>query len=426
MLGIFSMEPVRFPEGFLWGSATAGHQIEGDNVNSSCWHKELREHCPEPSGKACNFLKLWQRDLAMLSDLKHQVFRMSIEWSRIEPAEGLRNENALKYYLSVFEELKKRNIKLCLTLHHFSHPQWFEEKGEFSRRENLGYFLKHVEYLAPIVAPYVDFWNIFNEFNNFDDPKLYDRKANMLVAHAKAFAIIRNVSAAPVSSAHAMTPYQPQHPDDAFDITMARIKNWAVNDFFYHAIRTGEILFPYRKGEMIEGLKDSCDFWSINYYTRHFVSARDEKGEAQRYKSCQIRPIEQPFYLEEFYPQGFTDGLCALKDRPIYITENGFCCKDDRLRILYLGRNLQALSEAMERGCDIRGYFYWSLMDNYEWWSFVPRFGMVGVDFQTFERTLKPSAQFFREIIENNGFDRELMLKYLPEFKDWQIFPVQD
>ena len=360
----------------------------------------------------------------MLSDLKHQVFRMSIEWSRIEPEEGKHDLDALNYYLAVFEDLKKRNIKLCLTLHHFSHPQWFEKKGEFSRRENLDYFYRHAEYLIPKVAPYVDFWNIFNEFNNFDTMSLYDRKANMLVAHAKVFSMIRSCSAAPVSTAHAMTPYQPARPDDPFDITMARIKNWAVNDFFYHAIRTGEILFPYREGEHIDGLKDSCDFWSINYYTRHFVSARDAEGNAPRYKSHQIRPIDQQFYLEEFYPQGFVDGLCALQDRPIYITENGFCCNDDRLRILYLARNLQALSEAIDRGCDIRGYLYWSLMDNYEWWSFIPRFGMVGVDFNTFERTPKDTAFFFREIIERNGFDRDLVLKYLPEFKDWKIFPV--
>ena len=424
MLGLFSMEPVEFPAGFLWGAATAGHRIEGDNFCSSNWHKEIREHYPTPSGKACNFLEKWPQDLAMLSELKHQVFRMSMEWSRIEPVEGRYDENAMKYYLAIFEELKRRNIKLCLTLHHFSHPQWFEEKGEFFRRENLDYFLRYLEYLVPQIAPYVDFWLIFNEINNFDAMTLYDRKANMLIAHARAAAVVRTVSNAPVSTAHAMTPYQPKCPEDEFDITMARIKNWTVNDFFYHAIRTGEILFPYRNAEFIEGLKGSCDFWAINYYTRHFVSARDAKGNAKRYKSHRIRPVNREFYLEEFYQQGLVDGLCTLRDRPVFMTENGFCCDDDRLRILYLGRYLQALSEAIERGCDVRGYLYWSLLDNYEWNSFIPRFGIVSVDFHTFERKLKPSALFFREIIERNGFDRNLVLKYLPEFKNWQIYPI--
>ena len=420
MLGIFSMkERITFPDGFDWGSATAGHQIEGDNIHSSSWHREQEELFREPSGKACNFWNLWEEDFGLLSELGHRMFRMSIEWSRIEPEEGRHDDEALRRYLQMFETLKKRNIKLCLTLHHFSHPQWFEEKGEFRKRENADLFLRHLEFLIPKIAPYVDLWNIFNEFNNGDSPDLYDRKANCLAAHARAAALIRTFSRAPISTAHAMCPYQPHDPEDEFDVTRTRIRNWVVNDFFYHAIRTGEVLFPYRDGEEIPGLKNSCDYWSINYYTRHFVTARTAAGTAKRYECHRIRPIPRDFYLEEFYPQGLVDGLCTLRDRPVWITENGLCCDDDRLRILYLARHLQALSEAMERSC---GYLYWSFLDNYEWSSFVPRFGMVDVDFKTFRRTPKPSALFFRDVIRQNGFSRDLLLHYLPEFRDWKIY----
>lgn len=423
MLGIFSMkERITFPDGFDWGSATAGHQIEGDNIHSSSWHREQEEHFREPSGKACNFWNLWEEDFGLLSELGHRMFRMSIEWSRIEPEEGRHDDEALRRYLQMFETLRKRNIKLCLTLHHFSHPQWFEEKGEFRKRENADLFLRHLEFLIPKIAPYVDLWNIFNEFNNGDSPDLYARKANCLAAHARAAALIRTFSRAPISTAHAMCPYQPHDPEDEFDVTRTRIRNWVVNDFFYHAIRTGEVLFPYRDGEEIPGLKNSCDYWSINYYTRHFVTARTAAGTAKRYECHRIRPIPRDFYLEEFYPQGLVDGLCTLRDRPVWITENGFCCDDDRLRILYLARHLQALSEAMEHSCDIRGYLYWSFLDNYEWSSFVPRFGMVDVDFKTFRRTPKPSALFFRDVIRQNGFSRDLLLHYLPEFRDWKIY----
>ena len=402
MLGIFSMkERITFPDGFDWGSATAGHQIEGDNIHSSSWHREQEEHFREPSGKACNFWNLWEEDFGLLSELGHRMFRMSIEWSRIEPEEGRHDDEAL---------------------HHFSHPQWFEEKGEFRKRENADLFLRHLEFLIPKIAPYVDLWNIFNEFNNGDSPDLYARKANCLAAHARAAALIRTFSRAPISTAHAMCPYQPHDPEDEFDVTRTRIRNWVVNDFFYHAIRTGEVLFPYRDGEEIPGLKNSCDYWSINYYTRHFVTARTAAGTAKRYECHRIRPIPRDFYLEEFYPQGLVDGLCTLRDRPVWITENGLCCDDDRLRILYLARHLQALSEAMERSCDIRGYLYWSFLDNYEWSSFVPRFGMVDVDFKTFRRTPKPSALFFRDVIRQNGFSRDLLLHYLPEFRDWKIY----
>lgn len=421
MLGIFSMAPVSFPPDFIWGSATAGYQIEGDNIHCGHWHREVLYHAKEPSGKACNFWNLWPQDFAMLSELGHRMFRMSVEWSRIEPEENRHDEEAVARYLAMFKELKKRGIKLCLTLHHFSQPQWFEEKGEFNDAENISCFLRHLEYLVPKVAPYVDLWNIFNEFNNGDSPSLYGRKTNCLIAHARAAQIIRAHSKAPVSTAHAMTCYQPLDSDDEFDVTRTRIRDWVVNRFFYHAVRTGEILFPYRDAVEVPELKGSCDFWAINYYTRHFVSAR--KAVSSRHECQRIRPIDRDFYLEEFYPQGLVDGLCQLKDLPVYITENGFCCDDDRLRILYLARHLQAVSEAMRKGCDVRGYLYWSLLDNYEWGSFVPRFGMVDVDFKTFERTPKPSAYFFRDILSRGGFDRDLVLKYLPEFKDWKIYP---
>jgi len=422
MLGIFSMAPVQFPKGFLWGSATAGHQIEGDNVDSQNYHWELTDKNVEPSGKACDFWTRWQDDFAMLDNLGHQAFRMSIEWSRIEPSEGRRDRQALDRYLLMLEDLKKRNIKIFLTLHHFTHPQWFELKGGFRKRENVGDFIRHLEFLVPVIAPYVDYWNIINEFNNGDSLDSYETRANFLVAHARGTAVVRQYSKAPVSTAHALVEWQPENPRDEFDVTRTRIRDWVGNQFFFHAIRTGEVLFPYRDAEVVPDLKGSCDFWSLNYYTRHFVTARKANGSGKRHDCNHLRAINKAFYLEEFYPEGLVDRLGGLQDLPVYITENGYSCDDDRLRILYLARHLQALAEAMRRGSRIEGYLYWSLMDNYEWASFVPRFGMVDVDFKTFQRTPKPSAYFFRDIIRNNGFDRDLVLKYLPEFKDWKIY----
>lgn len=432
MLGVFSMrDAIRFPKNFLWGSATAGYQIEGDNVYCQLWHNEqsdplYKKPGNSPSGRTCNFWELWKDDFSLLSKLGHQVFRMSVEWSRIEPEEGRRDQTSLDRYIAMFEELKRHNIKICLTLYHWTHPEWFEEKGEFFKKENNDCFLKHLEFLIPKIAQYVDFWIIFNEFNNGVEVKRYERKTNMLIAHARAAELIRQYSKAPISSAHAMSPYFPADPEDMFDVTRTRIANWVVNDFFYHAIRTGEVLFPYRDAVEVPGLKGSCDFWSINYYTRHFVTARTQSGFASRHPSHRIMPIPKDFYLEEFYPQGLVDGLCTLKDLPIYITENGFCCNDDRLRILYLGRHIQAMKEALDRGCDLRGYLYWSFLDNYEWDSYIPRFGLVDVDFKTFKRTPKQSAYFYKEVIERNGIDRDLLLKYLPEFKDWKIYTSND
>lgn len=423
MLGIFSLrEPVVFPDGFIWGSATAGHQIEGDNINSQKYHQEIARNFAERSGKACDFWNRWREDFSLLETLGHHAFRMSIEWSRLEPEEGRRDPIALERYLAMFEDLKARGIKLFLTLHHFTHPQWFELKGGFRKRENIDYFIRHLEYVVPLAAPYVDSWNVINEFNGLDSLEECEHKTNFLIAHARGSSLIREHSQAPVSTAHALIEWQAENPRDEFDLTRTRLRDWLINGFFFHAIRTGEVLFPYRDAEYVPDLKGSCDYWALNYYTRHFVSARRGDGNGRRHDCNRLRPIDRDFYLEEFYPEGLIDHLGGLQDLPVHITENGLCCDDDRLRIIYLARHLQALAEAIRRGADIAGYLYWSFMDNYEWDSFVPRFGMVGVDFNNFERKAKPSAHFFREVVELNGFDRELVLKYLPEFRDWSIY----
>ncbi len=430
MCGIFSQkEPIHFPEGFIWGSSTAGHQIEGNNTNSHLWHLEQegkkQNPAQETSGLACDFWNRWKSDFDLLQQLGHQAFRMSIEWCRLEPRQGVHDEAALANYIAMFEDLKARGIKLFLTTLHFSQPQWYEELGGFKKRENIDCFIRHLEWLVPKIAKYVDFWNVLNEFNNGDAIEGWpgcDVKANSIIAHARGAQVIRQYSNAPVSSAHALVDWQPADPNDEFDVTRTRLRNWNSNSFFFHAVRTGELLLPYRDAEYIPELKGSCDYWSINYYTRHIVTARRADGTGKRHECCLLKPLKEPFYLEEFYPEGFVNLLADLHDLPVYITENGYCADEDRLRIIYLARHFQAMHEAMQKGCDIRGYLYWSFMDNWEWSSFTPRFGIVDVDFTTQKRTPRPSAYFYREIIEHNGLDRDLMLKYLPEFKDWKIY----
>ena len=423
MLGIFSLpRPVEFPADFLWGSATAGHQIEGNNLHSQNYRHELEAHFAEPSGSACNSWELYEQDIELAAELGQRAFRLSIEWSRIEPAEGRRDRQALQRYLKVLECLQAHQIKVFLTLHHFSHPAWFEDLGEFRLRENVKYFERHVEFLVPQVAPFVSNWNIINEFNLPRGAGANERKANLLHAHARCAAIIRQYSGAPIGTAHALVHWAPEQEFDEFDVTQTRLIDWETNGFFFHAIRTGELLLPYREAEQIPGLKDSCDYWALNYYTRHYLTARKPFENAPRHDCDHIRMIDRPFYLEEFYPDGLILEIDRLCDKPVIITENGLSCDDDRLRILYIARHLQALAEAIRRGARVDGYLYWSFLDNYEWSSFVPRFGLVDVDFKTFRRTPKPSAYFYRDIIARGGFDRELLLQYLPEFRDWKLY----
>jgi beta-glucosidase len=428
MYDVFSLPPTSFPQGFLWGSATAGHQIEGDNIHSQAWFEEQQDTFwrddPDrtfraPSGKACDHYRLYEEDVELLVALGHQAYRMSIEWSRIEPAEGVWDEEAVKHYVDLLARLNERGTQAFVTLHHFTHPLWFEQLGGFRKRDNLRYFERYLNYLLPKISGYVSGWNVINEFNQWGgfgaNPEAAVYKFNMLRCHALGYHLIKRHSSAPVSSAHAFIHWFPRRYHDTLDRRMTEYVDFATNEFFFHALRTGELVYPHWDSEYEPDVKGALDFWAINYYTRHMVDARRAGVEGARYKHKELKLIPMNFFLEEMYPEGLIANLERLKDYPVYITENGCSADDDRFRIVYLALQLAALAEAIERGVDVRGYFYWSLLDNYEWGSFVPRFGMVGVDFKTFERTPKPSALFYRDIIRQNGFDRETIRRHLQE-----------
>jgi beta-glucosidase len=412
MLSLLSMPEIKFPENFLWGAGTAGHQIEGNNIFSQYWHDEQNGKYPTASGKACNHWELFREDAKLISELGLQAYRMSVEWARIEPQEGVYDTKALARYCEFMDILKEGNIKIFITLHHFTHPQWFEKKGGFRKRENIKYFASYIEYLIPKITRYTDGWNVINEFNGQRGLEYNDFKANMLLAHAKGYHIIKQHSKAPVSTAHALVDWHPRSYRDKFDKTTCSMSDWLTNEFFFHAIRTGEIVLPYRDVEFHPELKGAMDFWAMNYYTRHFVSGRSSKLEAERFSCNKINMIDEDFYLDEMYPEGMLRQLERMKDYPVYITENGCSCDDDRLRIIYITRYLHTLHEAIKRGVDVRGYFYWSLLDNYEWGSFKPRFGLVHVDFDSFLRTPKKSSEFYRDIIKNNGISLDLKDKF--------------
>ncbi|MBD3421830.1 MAG: family 1 glycosylhydrolase [Chitinivibrionales bacterium] len=415
MYDIFSLPDTSFPPGFLWGSATAGHQIEGDNINSQLWPLEQSGRKPQPSGKACNHWELYRQDIELTKQLGHRAYRMSIEWSRIEPQQGIRDEHALARYIDMLTLLNERDITPWVTLHHFTHPQWFEELGAFHNRKNLACFERHLDYLVPRISDLVGGWNVINEFNFSRHPMGGMLKMNFIKAHALGYHLIRRHSNAPVGSAHAFTHWFPRRGYDSVDNRIADYADFITNEFWFHAIRTGELVYPHLDAEYDPDVKDALDFWSVNYYSRTMADGRRAKFDGEKFRHKELNMIDEEFYLREMFPEGLTSNCERLKDKPIYITENGCATNDDRFRIVYLALHLSALREAIERGADIRGYFHWSTMDNYEWGSFSPRFGLVEVNFETFARTPRPSAWFYKDVIEQNGFDAKLIRTYLNE-----------
>lgn len=428
MFSILAMTPLEFPEDFQFGAAAAGYQIEGNCTNSNFYlmEQEHPEKLPERSGSSCNFWELYRNDIELFGKLGWQVFRTSLEWSRLEPEHGVHDEAAMSRYLDMLERLAAQGIKVSLTLHHWSHPLWFEKLGGFGKRENIRYFLEFIDYLVPRVKDYVDTWNIMNEFTNYGASRDgFEMMKNLTVAHAYGYHAVKQYSDRPVSSTHAMLPLFPRNPGSRLDAVAAALRDWSTNEYLIHAFTTGEMLLPYMDGEFIPELKDSFDYWAITYYTRHFASAKKADLTAGRRPYNQVRMIDYEFYVEESYPDGFVEQLPRYSGKPIYICENGVCADDDRLRIVYLAKHLWALHEARQNGCDIRSYMHWSALDNYEWGSFKPRFGLIGVDFATQERTVKPSALFYRDVIRNHGITSEMIEKWIRPLCDFQTYPIR-
>lgn len=426
MYDVFSLPPIRFPEGFLWGSATAGHQIEGDNIHSQAWHNEQQpefyQEDPDrkvraPSGKACDHYRLYRDDVELIAALGHRAYRMSIEWSRIEPLEGQWNHQALDHYLDLLHRLVCKGIQVFVTLHHFTHPLWFERLGGFGKADNRRFFERYLAFLVPRISSSVSGWIVINEFNQWGGltagPSIAPLKFNMLRVHALGYHLIKQYSAAPVSSAHAFIHWFPRRFHDTLDRRMTEFADFTTNEFFFHALRTGELVYPNVDAEYDPGVKGAFDFWAVNYYTRHMVDARLAGLDGPRFHHKELRLVPMRFFLEEMYPEGLIACLERLADHPVHITEHGCAADDDRFRIVSLALHLSALQEAIERGVDVRGYFHWSLLDNYEWTSFLPRFGLVAVDFETFRRTPKPSAFFYKAVIENNGFSGATVRRHL-------------
>lgn len=420
MYDIFSLKDFTFPAGFAWGSSTAGHQIEGDNIHSNNWQIEQNKRKNDPkaevSGKACNSYNMVEEDIKLLKSLGHKMYRMSVEWCRIQPEEGVFDKDATEHYVKQLALLKENNIKTCVTLVHCVVPQWFAEKGGFSNLENYKYFETHINYIVPKIAPYVDLWNVFNEFNAGVDDYARNVKFNHVICHSRAYHLIKKYSSAPISSAHAFVQFYAKRQHDLFDRRLQEWYDMMHNEFFFHAIRTGELVVPGKDGIYDKEIKDTCDYWAVNLYVRRILDARKADPYAQAYPFTRMKMIGEDFYWEEFHPETMYTCLMRLTDKPIYVTENGISCDNDDFRIVQIAEYLAAMHAAIKDGADVKGYLHWSLMDNYEWYSYLPRFGLCDVDFNgDYHRTPKPSALFYKDIIDNNGFTQEILRKYLHE-----------
>jgi beta-glucosidase len=443
-------EPIQFPSGFLWGAATSAYQIEGsplaDGAGPSIWHRFA--HTPgmtangETGDVACDHYRRFAEDVRLMRDLELTAYRFSIAWGRVLPAgRGPVNPKGMAFYDRLTDLLLQHGIQPCVTLYHWDLPAALDDQGGWLNRDIADWFADYAGVMVKALGDRVVMWATLNEpWVVMDGGYLYGVHApghkslfeppiathNLLRAHGAGMQAIRAEGG---TQAGLVVNLEPKYPasDRSEDQAATRRAEAYMNRQFLDPVFLGS--YPEEMAEIFGAawprfpeadfalIGQPLDFLGINYYTR--AVTRDDPA-AWPVRASKVRQAQHVYTLTdwEVYPEALTDVLLWVTTRygkvPLYVTENGAAFYDsatandlpvaDPLRVAYYLEHLQAAHRAITAGADLRGYFAWSLLDNFEWSSgFSRRFGLIHVDFETQQRTPKASAKFYTEVIRSNG-----------------------
>jgi beta-glucosidase len=401
-------ETTRFPDGFLFGAAVSAHQVEGGNVNSDWWWWEHIESTPvhEPSGDACDFYHHYREDVSQLAGLGLNAFRFSIEWARIEPAEGEFSRAALDHYRRVLEACRESSVMPIVTFHHFTLPRWLNEAGGFAAERFPALFERYCDRAAAALGDLIGVACTINEPQGLgssgyllginppghtDDREGAQRAVdNLLEAHRMGAAAIRSRYAIPVGVTLAMPDIQ--YEDGAQPGNSSLEVESRVIDWFLELAR-----------------KD--DFVGVQTYTRFRIGPEGPRSPGHDWSDLTREMTETDTTTQmgyEDYPQALGGAIRRAAEScpgvPVLVTENGIATAHDDRRIAYMKAALGEVQACLAGGIDVRSYLYWSWLDNFEWsFGYAPTFGLVAVDRQTFARTPKPSAAWLGEVARNRS-----------------------
>jgi beta-glucosidase len=435
-----------FPRGFLWGSATAAHQVEGNNSNNNWWDWEQqpgRIIHGHKSGLACDWWNgRWREDFDRAAEGAQNAQRFSVEWSRIQPAPDRWNEDALDRYREMLRGLSERNMTPMVTLHHFSDPLWLSEQGGWENPGVVDYFRHFVGKVVEALKEYTSLWCTINEPNVYatcgylmgvfppgkkDFNTAMTVLKNMARAHAAAYKSIHEIQpTARVGVACAYRGFDPAKPWFPLDKIAAGMQGRMFNDLFPRTLAQGVMALPWGRLRIPEA-KGTQDFLGINYYSKDYVSfnltlPKDMFG--RRFYDPKAELSDTGFICNR--PEGMFEALkWGLQYRvPMIITENGVEDEDDHLRPRYLVQHLHQVWRAVNFNWPVKGYFHWSLVDNFEWErGWTQRFGLWELEVETQARRKRPSADLYAEICRENGLSSETVARYAPEVID-QLYPL--
>ncbi len=435
----------RFPENFLWGAATSSHQVEGNNRNNQWWAWEQqprRIYGGHTSGLACNW---WapggaEADFDRARALHQNAHRLSLEWSRLEPVEGLFDSSAYARYREMLHGLRARGIEPMVTLHHFSDPLWLTDQGGWLSRHIVPRFSRFVERTVHELGDLVHYWCTINEPNVYaligyfvgqfppgrhNPQQAYAVLRNMLLAHAAAYRTIHRLDGhARVGLVVNVRPFVPAQPTSRADRTVAALLDYLFNGAVLKALENGVLAPPLGYGRQVGQLIDSFDFIGLNYYTRELVRF-DTRRPGELFSHRFFHPDGETSDLTregipygENYPPGLIDALQRVVGygKPIFVTECGLPDDDDDQRPRFLITHIAAIHDALQMGMPIQGFFHWTLVDNFEWaegWKL--RFGLFQLDPATQTRTPRRSAGAYADICQANALTPEIVRRYAPE-----------
>lgn len=429
------MKAFKLPDHFLLGSATAATQIEGGDKNNSWYNWCEKGHIKDRSTclRANDHWNRYKEDIALMEKLNHKVYRMGLEWSRIEPQEGRFDDEAIAHYRDEITLLLEKGIKPLVTLHHFTNPLWLERMGGFEDKSVVWYFERYVKYVVERLGDLVSEYITINEPNVYATlgyyfgvwppgvksiKRLLKVYRNMALCHITAYKLIHKIrkdndfpGKTMVGVANHVRIFDPYNKYNPLDILAAKIMDYLFQGSLTKSMSTGFLRPPVGLGAPKGGGR-YFDFIGINYYTRDAIRFKGFRNE--------VMPGTPRNDLNwEIYPRGLYR-ICKkyyrLFTAPIWITENGTCDGEDRFRSRFIYDHLYEISKLCKEGIPVERYYHWTLMDNFEWVEGESaRFGLYHVDYDTQVRTLRKSGRFYGEICKRLEVTDDMIDKYLKD-----------
>jgi len=406
-------DPIKkFPNGFYWGAATASYQVEGYNENCD-WAKAARKGKVPPAGRLADHYHRYEEDFGIAKKLGHNAHRFSIEWGRVEPKEGVFDEDEIEHYRQVLRALHKRGITPFITLWHFTLPLWLSEKGGFERSDIPELFARYCGKVVKEMGDLCVFYSTINEPNVYATHGYlygawppFKRAAFFWKKIGKEDGTSERTGAV-ASMRHLWTYHRvvsnlAKAHNAAYDAIKKANKRSVVsivkhvhyfdhNGSFFNKIKA-RIMIYFQTISFMNKIAHKLDWIGLNYY-RH-----TRFGDTMNYLQTDMG--------WNMNPSGIYGALCILHryKKPLIIAEAGIADSTDLFRADYIKLQIEAVYKALQDGIDVRGHMYWSLLDNYEWALGIDkRFGLVEIDYQTLKRTIRPSAQVYKKIIEKNA-----------------------